>query len=419
MALTQSAQAQLRLTWASGYLPTHIEGPVRLGPCVNMAVPDFLPVTTEPLPGGSEIAVVYGTRPEIIKLAPVVKAFERLPLLIDTGQHYDANMSRDIASAAGLAPPAIVCRKIGGEPRHRQIGLMIEFLGESFTRTRPRVVLVQGDTNTVSAAAQAANYCGIPVVHVEAGLRSHDRGMPEEINRIVAGTLADVHCAATPENMANLRAEGVPLKRIVITGNTIVEATRSTLERTPADDLRYKHLPREFVLATIHRPENTDSPERLAEILTALGELEIPTLFVAHPRTRAAVEIAGLTDLLESLVVLDPMVHADFLRLAQRATLLVSDSGGIQEECTVLGKRLLVLRRSTERPESVRAGFATLVRPGEDIRRATGEAICDRQLRADLADRPSPYGDGRSGRRIAQIAQRIRDGLDPRFAAAN
>jgi UDP-N-acetylglucosamine 2-epimerase (non-hydrolysing) len=191
------------------------------------------------------IAVVIGTRPEIIKLAPLARILGPSARLVHTGQHADEELSGVFLSGAGLPPPLAVSH-VCGETRHAQVGRMVEALGDCFAREAPAAVLVQGDTNTASAAAQAGSYVGAPVVHVEAGLRSFDRAMPEELNRRVIGTLADLHCAPTRAAVANLRREGVPADRITLTGNTIVEATlatapspaatcwrRSTARRTP------------------------------------------------------------------------------------------------------------------------------------------------------------------------------------------
>jgi len=179
-------------------------------------------------PASGYIAIVVGTRPEIVKLAHIARMLGPRARLIHTGQHTDEELSGVFLAAAGLPAPHTLSG-VCGEPRHRQVGRIIEQLGEEFARERPAAVLVQGDTNTAMAAAQAGNFAGLPVVHVEAGLRSFDRAMPEEINRCVIGVLADLHCAPTKRAVANLEAEGVPASRIVLTGNTIVEATLAML----------------------------------------------------------------------------------------------------------------------------------------------------------------------------------------------
>ncbi|MFJ4223536.1 non-hydrolyzing UDP-N-acetylglucosamine 2-epimerase [Microbacterium sp. NPDC089695] len=366
----------------------------------------------------SDIAIIMGTRPEMIKLAHIVRLLGDRARLIHTGQHFDDELSGQVQKHLGLPGPDVVLEGVGGHDRSTQIATCMQALAEEFRRDRPKAVIVQGDTNSVSAGAQAANYAGIPVIHVEAGLRSHDRGMPEEINRLVAGVIADVHCAATPYNVDNLRAEGVAPERIALTGNTIVEATAASLELADSlggDPSTRSHDGGDFVLATIHRPENTDTAEALDRVLRGLAAIPLPVRFVAHPRTRAAMRRFGLEHHTERLTVVDSVAHHEFLRLARSARLLVSDSGGLQEECTVLRTPLLVVRRSTERPESIDAGFARLVTPDMSIADAAEIALRPRDDAEELRA-PSPYGDGLASHRIAAIAVSIADGASPEDA---
>jgi UDP-N-acetylglucosamine 2-epimerase (non-hydrolysing) len=347
---------------------------------------------------------VVGTRPEIVKLAHIARMLGPRARLIHTGQHTDEELSGVFLAAAGLPAPHTLSG-ICGEPRHRQVGRIIEQLGGEFARERPAAVLVQGDTNTAMAAAQAGNFAGLPVVHVEAGLRSFDRAMPEEINRCVIGVLADLHCAPTKRAVANLEAEGVPASRIVLTGNTIVEATLAMLpdERAArAVAAEAGAEPGRYVLATIHRPENTDDPVRLRAILEELSKLGLPVLLPLHPRTRLAAVRHGLVAALDRLRRMPPADHRTFLALASHARLIVSDSGGVQEECTVLKRPLIVVRNSTERPESIEAGFAHLVQPGPVIGQLGRQLIGDDGLGERLAAVPCPYGDGTASQRIAE-----------------
>lgn len=360
------------------------------------------------------IAIVVGTRPEIVKLAPVMRALGPNARFLHTCQHRDEQLSGVFLAGAGLPQPEMLSG-ICGEPRHVQLGRMVDQLGDMFAQQPPAAVVVQGDTNTVSAAAQAANYAGIPVVHVEAGLRSFDRAMPEEINRCLTGVLADLHCAPTERAVANLRSEGVPAGKIVLTGNTIVEATLGMLpdEETAREIAAEMGAePGGYVLATVHRPENTDDPERLRMILDELSKLGLPVLLPLHPRTRAAVHRHGLTAALDRLQPVPPADHRTFLGLARHARLLVSDSGGVQEECTVLKRPLIVVRNSTERPESIEAGFAHLVQPGPVISDLGRRLIGDESLSGRLAAIPCPYGDGKASERIADLLRTyLRDGI--------
>jgi UDP-N-acetylglucosamine 2-epimerase (non-hydrolysing) len=356
-----------------------------------------------------QVALVVGTRPEIVKLAPLARLLGSAGSLIHSRQHQDKELS-EVFLAAARIQVTLSLSGICGQPRHVQVGRLVEQLGSIFGASRPAAVVVQGDTNTASAAAQAANYAGIPVVHVEAGLRSFDRAMPEEINRCLAGVLADVHCAPTTTAVANLRAEGVPAERIVLTGNTIVEATlamRPSATDAAAIAARLGVEPGGFVLATIHRPENTDDAVRLEAILTELSKLGLPVLLPLHPRTRLAVARYGLDHALDRLRTTPPVDHRTFLGLAMHARLLVSDSGGVQEECTVLKKPLIVIRNSTERPEAVEAGFAHLLQPGPEIGETGRRLIADASLAARLAATPCPYGDGRASERIAGCAREL------------
>lgn len=353
--------------------------------------------------GSGHVTVVVGTRPEIIKLAPVIRKLGTNCQLIHAGQHTDHDLSGDFLEAAGLVQERTLSG-VRGAPRYLQFARIIEQLGAMFAVERPTAVIVQGDTNTASAAAQAASYAGIPLIHVEAGLRSHDREMPEEINRCVTGVLADLHCAPTERAVANLLAEGIPAEKIKLTGNTIVEATLAALPDVAAARAIVTGLgaePGQYVLATIHRPENTDDPARLEVILSELGKLRLPVLFPMHPRTRQAIAESRLAAA-GRLRVIPPAGHRTFLALASQARLLVSDSGGVQEECTIIKRPLLVIRNSTERPEAIEAGFARLISPGPMISGAGGELIADERLLERLAMIPCPFGDGLASDRISK-----------------
>ncbi|PKV88964.1 non-hydrolyzing UDP-N-acetylglucosamine 2-epimerase [Streptomyces sp. TLI_146] len=362
--------------------------------------------TSHPLPPRS-IAIVLGTRPELVKLTELIRLLGPAAHVVHTGQHYDEELSGRFLTDLGIPEPTYLTG-IGGRPRAVQISAALAQLDALFLAEPPLAVVVQGDTNAALAGALAANARSVPLVHVEAGLRSHDRNMPEEHNRVLIDRLADVLCAATPENRDNLLAEGVAPELVEVTGNTVVEAVHS---RLPAADERSAHLeelgltPDGYVLATVHRPENTDDPAALRAILTELAALaaDVPVVLPLHPRTRARVEAAGLAALLGPLRVTRPLGYRDFLALARHAALLVSDSGGVQEEVTVLGRPLVVVRNSTERPEAM-ADFATLVAPGPALGRAARQVLAlGAAGRARLAALPSPFGDGRASRRIVGL----------------
>lgn len=357
-------------------------------------------MTTSPLPTAS-VAVVLGTRPEIIKLAELVRLLGPAARVVYTGQHYDDRLGPGFFRELGIPHPDVVLR-VGGVPRGQQIGEALRALDQHFTEHPPRAVVVQGDTNATVAGALAANARELLLVHVEAGLRSRDRAMPEEHNRIVTDHLADLCCAPTETSRTNLALEGIVGDRVVVTGNTVVEA----LERlVPSPRLRRQVLQRNqvtalrYVLATFHRPENVDRPERLSEILQELVALPLPVVFPLHPRTATRVESFGLGRLLDRLCVVDPLSYGDFLALARECAFLVSDSGGVQEEASVLKRPVLVVRSSTERPE-VLGTFACLVRSGQGIGAVASQWMSElAQLHERLSGTASPYGDGTASRR--------------------
>lgn len=362
--------------------------------------------------GEERVAVLVGTRPEIIKLAGIVRCLGSRAMLVHSGQHWDDAMSGAFMRGLSLPAPTATLA-IGGQTRASQIAEAIRGLEAICAAQRPAAVVVQGDTNTVVGGAIAANAAEIPLVHVEAGLRSHDRLMPEEHNRVVADHLADLCLAPTDVSRANLLAEGIPDERIVVTGNTVVGAVTEVLRGTSASSaarLAELGLAADgYVVSTIHRPENTDDPERLAAVLGCLGEVaaRMPVLLPLHPRTRGRIDAFGLDGLLQSLTILQPLAYDDFVGLAARAAFTISDSGGIQEEASVWQRPVLVVRRSTERPE-VLGTFADLCEPGPELTRRALELVANAPVNiARLADLPSPYGDEFAADRCVAAIDRL------------
>ncbi len=355
-------------------------------------------------PRDRSIAVALGTRPEIVKLAPVIELLGHRARIIHTGQHYDPSMSEAFFKAFDLPPPDIHL-EIGGKSRGRQIGEATALIDQHLAEEPADAVVVQGDTNTVLAAALAANANEIPLVHVEAGLRSFDRRMPEEHNRVLTDSIADLCCAPTTTSEQNLLKSGIDAGRIVVTGNTVVEAA---LRLLPDVHVRAEVLkafgvePNRFVLATIHRPENVDDQEKFRTILDQLGDLELPVIFPMHHRARDAVERFGLDPLLLPLRVTQPLDYVDFLSLFSDSALAISDSGGVQEEASVLKRPVIVVRRSTERPE-VNGTFAHLTLPGPAIGQLAGAMIGDLEAVHDrLARLETPYGDGNAAAKTVE-----------------
>lgn len=348
----------------------------------------------------SKIAVVLGTRPEIIKLAEIVRILGDRALLIHTGQHWDHAMSGSFMSQLGLPEPA-TSLAIGGGTRASQIAATVLGVDEVLSKHDVAAVVVQGDTNTVFGGAIAANAREVTLVHVEAGLRSFDRRMPEEHNRVATDHLADLCLAPTENSKRLLLAEGIPESRVVVTGNTIVAAAQHALQLgSAAAEHRSAALglsEGDFALATIHRPENTDSQVQLATVLTALGEIArctCPVVLPLHPRTRQRAQAFGLLPLLQDLHVVEPLGYDEFVTLSAHAAFTVSDSGGVQEEASVWKRPVVVLRRSTERPE-VLGTFAKLATSASELPVIARDLFRRRkELAEHLATLPSPYGDG-------------------------
>jgi UDP-N-acetylglucosamine 2-epimerase (non-hydrolysing) len=358
--------------------------------------------------GRRSVAIVFGTRPEIIKLAGVARLLGDDTCLIHSGQHDSYEMATSFLDELRLGHPDVQLT-VGGQSRGRQIADAVRGLDEHFEACPPAAVVVQGDTNTTLAAALAANARQIPIVHVEAGLRSHDRAMPEEHNRVVTDHLADVCCAPTETSRANLEEEGIGGERVVVTGNTVVDAVRECL---PASAERRPTLAKRaldsnaYILATFHRPENVDEPAALRAVLDQLAALPLPVVLPLHPRTADRARAFGLSEQLSRLTITEPLGYSEFLALAAESAVLVSDSGGLAEEASVLKRPIAIVRRSTERPE-VQGTFAELVALGPAMGKQVRGWLEDLDaLHARLAAIPTPYGDGRASEHCVAAARR-------------
>jgi UDP-N-acetylglucosamine 2-epimerase (non-hydrolysing) len=355
-----------------------------------------------PRPTAGPVAVVFGTRPEIIKLARIIQLLGTRARTLFSGQHFDDAVSRRLFEELGLPPPDVVLA-VGGLSRAQQIGQVVLALESQFNVQRPAVVVVQGDTTTALGGAIAANALDLPLVHVEAGLRSFDRRMPEEHNRVVIDHLADLCLAPTAQARDNLLAERVPPERIVVTGNTVVDVASRVM---PAREERAEILGRHdveagrFILATFHRPENVEDAGHLRSVLWHLGRLGRPVLFPVHPRTRQRLNAFGIQTSGDAAVrMIPPVGYKTFLALAAECAFLVSDSGGIQEEATVVKRPAIVVRRSTERPEAM-GTFCRLVPELADLTSVAGELLARLdEAHRELAATSSPYGDGEASLR--------------------
>ncbi|HXG43282.1 MAG TPA: UDP-N-acetylglucosamine 2-epimerase (non-hydrolyzing) [Gemmatimonadales bacterium] len=353
---------------------------------------------------------VVGARPNFMKVAPVLRAARAYPtlhqVLVHTGQHYDPALSDSIFADLELPVPD---ENLGvGSASHAvqtaQIMLRFEPLLERYA---PDWVLVYGDVNSTVACALVAAKRGVKVAHVEAGLRSRDRSMPEELNRLLTDQLADLCLTPSRDADRNLLAEGIEPQRIRFVGNVMVDTLLHLRERARALAAPRSHgvAGRPYAFVTFHRPSNVDHPETLREILEALDELarQMPVLFPIHPRTRRRIEEFGLRDLAERITLLEPVGYLEAVSLVEEATLVVTDSGGLQEETTVLGVPCLTARPNTERPVTLTEGTNRLV---ASTRAAIGAAVADILRRARNGSyRPSrPEGwDGHAAERIAAL----------------
>ena len=300
-----------------------------------------------------------------MKLGPLWPALENdaafAPVLVHTGQHYDEALSGQFLRELGLPRPAH-CLEVGSGSHAAQTARIVERMEPVMEVERPDAVLVVGDVNSTLGAALVAAKMGIAVVHVEAGLRSFDRTMPEEVNRLAVDAISDLLLASEESGMRNLRAEGIPESRMRMVGNLMIDSLRGNLERARAAGVGERlGILGEYGVVTLHRAGNVDERERLAELL---GTLEViarrqPLYFPVHPRTRARIEAAGLR-VSERIHLLEPLGYVEFLGLVAGAAVVLTDSGGIQEETTVLGVPCLTLRDNTERPATVEQGTNVL-----------------------------------------------------------
>jgi UDP-N-acetylglucosamine 2-epimerase (non-hydrolysing) len=362
------------------------------------------------------VDLVAGARPNFMKLAPVARAMAAAGRLqariVHTGQHYDEGMSGVFFAELGIAAPDVFL-EVGSGPHGAQTARVLERY-EAHLRAAPAAAtVVFGDVNSTLACALAAVKLGRPVVHVEAGLRSFDRTMPEEINRLVTDAVSDLLLVSEASGLANLRREGVPESKVRLVGNVMIDTLVAHLPAARARGVAAAQAlePGRYGLVTLHRPSNVDDPATLGALIELLEELArgLPLVFPVHPRTAAAAERAGLAARLRAegspLRCLPPLSYLDNLSLLAGARVVLTDSGGVQEETSFLGVPCLTLRENTERPVTVELGTNRLV--GADparIRAAFAEVLAGRWP----AGRPIPLWDGQAGARVAQeIADRL------------
>ena len=351
---------------------------------------------------------VVGARPNFMKLSPVVRELRRRDrhvVLVHTGQHYDSAMSAVFFEELGLPPPDVNL-EVGSGSHAEQTARGLVAFERVCEEVRPSIVVVGGDVNSTLACALAAAKLQIPVAHVEAGLRSFDRSMPEELNRVLTDHLADLLFTTEPSANENLAAEGIADAKVRYVGNCMIDSLRAHLERAVAREpwQRFGLEPAGYGLVTLHRPSNVDDERRFSEIATVLGRIarRLPLLFPVHPRTIQRAAASGIV--LDGVSVVEPLGYLDFLGLMARARLVLTDSGGIQEETTALGVPCLTLRDNTERPVTIHEGTNRLV----GVRAETVLAAVDETLAGGGSAGSVPaLWDGRAAERVVDALDRF------------
>ncbi|MEE4350942.1 MAG: UDP-N-acetylglucosamine 2-epimerase (non-hydrolyzing) [Pacificimonas sp.] len=357
------------------------------------------------------VHIIAAARPNFMKVAPLYHALDRdadfSPVLIHTGQHYDPNMSDDIFRDLGLPEPDHHLGVGSGTHAEQTAGVMVAYEKIAMD-AKPDWIIVVGDVNSTAACAMVAGKLHIPVVHLEAGLRSRDRKMPEELNRLVTDVLADVLWTPSPDGDENLRAEGIPTERITRVGNIMMDSFEIIRPKLDDADTPGKMglTKGGYGVITAHRPSNVDTKEALTGVVAALVEAakRLPLVFPAHPRTTAKLDAFGLRSTLEDagITVIEPLSYLPFMSLVKDARVIITDSGGLQEETTYLGIPCLTLRPNTERPITITEGTNKLVTP---------ETLIPALDKALAADAPQPrrpeYWDGQTaGRCVADLKRR-------------
>lgn len=343
------------------------------------------------------IDVICGARPNFMKIDPLVRAASFPCRIVHTGQHYDHSMSGSFFEQLGLPMPD-VSLGCGGGSVTTQTARIMEAYEPVLLGDLPEAVVVAGDVNSTLACSLVAVRHGVPVVHLEAGLRSFDRTMPEEVNRVLTDQVASLLLITSPEARDNLLSEGRPESAVIMTGNTMIDTLLRLLPRSegipvPTGD---------FALVTLHRPGNVDDPSRLGRILAALGELDLSLVFPAHPRTLKNISEWGLSDALPSnLTMVPPMDYLSFIAHERRSAVVITDSGGVQEETSVMAVPCVTVRPNTERPITCELGTNVLCPEPGDI----PEAVAERLSSRGSAHRSIPFWDGAAGRRSADAIQ--------------
>lgn len=350
------------------------------------------------------IAIILGTRPEIIKMSPVIRECEKQNIdyfILHTGQHYSYNMDKVFFDQLNL-PEAKYNLDTGSGIHGVQTARMLAGIEKVLIEEKPDAVLVEGDTNTVLAGALSACKLHIKVGHVEAGLRSYDRQMPEEINRILTDHCSDYLFAPTEKSSQILLSEGIAREKISVTGNTIVDAVYQNLKLSRIDILKNLGLQQKrYILVTAHRQENVDCPEKFKDILEGINlvskELELPVIYPIHPRSMNMMKQFGLNTN-HSINFIEPLDYLGFLQLEANARLVLTDSGGVQEEACILNVPCVTLRDNTERPETIDVGSNILAGTEPEIIMKCAMGMLSRKNGWS-----NPFGDGKASDRIVKV----------------
>ena len=375
-----------------------------------------------PIPGQRGIVIVAGARPNFMKVAPIIEALAHLgvqPILVHTGQHYDFEMSEAFFQDLRLPAPNFHLGIGSGSHAEQTARIMLAF--EPILQSlKPSMVIVVGDVNSTLACALVARKLNIRVAHVEAGLRSRDRSMPEEVNRLLTDAISDYLFTPSRDADQNLASEGVPPDKIHLVGNVMIDTLRKyeAAARSRCAWRKYGLSPGRYAVLTLHRPSNVDDPGTFSALIHVFSVVQesVPIIFPVHPRTRAKLMQDPIASALRSapnLLICDPLGYIDFLGLIADARLVLTDSGGLQEETTALNVPCLTLRDNTERPVTVEAGTNRVVGTDPDtILRAVLEVVEGPQRSAAIP----PFWDGRAASRIADIVVREYRALTQRCA---
>ena len=351
----------------------------------------------------SDVLISLGTRPEIIKFSPIIRELEKEGIdfkIVHSGQHYDYEMDKLFFEELNLPKPKYNIH-VGSKSHAEMTADIMKGIEKIYKKEKPKIVLVEGDTNTVVSSALTATKMGIKIGHVEAGLRSFDISMPEEINRIITDHISNLLFAPTKISKENLEKENV-WGKIFVTGNTIVDATLQNVRI----ESNYKPPFERYILFTMHRQENVDNKERIKSIFNGLKmikeKLDIPIIYPIHPRSKKMINQFGLKKSIKFINIINPLGYIEFLKLEKRASLIITDSGGVQEEACILKIPCVTIRENTERPETVTVGSNIIAGyKSEKIFRSAIKMINKKRMWKN------PFGNGKSEIKIVKIIKKL------------